>query len=136
MNRRRGGCADDGTWVTSVAGRRRSLVAERGRREDAPKITTAEDISSRDCRSITVTERQRSRRRRRKPSALIGGGVANRSMRDPTAWRYLAAPTRLLTLQQTHGSVYGKLDLAIPFTIALKRETFHERIQSVRALQL
>lgn len=46
---RRGGRADD-SWVTSLVGRRRSLIAEREGRGAAPVISTAEDISSRDCR--------------------------------------------------------------------------------------
>lgn len=69
---RRGGRADDDARVTSFARRRRSLVAGREGRGAAPVISTAEDISSRDCRGAVASKRQRPRRRRRKRGALIG----------------------------------------------------------------
>jgi len=62
-------------WITSLARRRRwrSLVEGREGRGATPTISAAEDISSRNCRSATTSERYRSRWSRRKRDALIGG---------------------------------------------------------------
>jgi len=103
-NRRRGGSANDVARVTSLARRRRSLAAGRRTRKAAPRISTAEDISSRDCGGTAAAERQRLRpaptetprshwRRRRSSCRAIAaepcGDIWRRAPnRDSASWHF------------------------------------------------
>jgi len=108
-NRRRGGSANNVVRVTSLARRRRSLAAGRRTRKAAPRISTAEDISSRDCGGTAAAERQRLRpaptetprshwRRRRSSRRAIAaepcGDIWRRAPNRDSASRHFAINSR------------------------------------------